>query len=563
MISFPCFQPGGMVSADGPENVVQEQMRLLQVSEAQIKAVQNYCSALSRYQTDFFIPWLKAVTYFMTVESEKLCDSNPWSVLEQYMQLALFNLDIAFRDRLSSIEAMGDYHIPDMSKAFQAWLATLQGNSNSDLATFVATKARVTEALAYDYPQEIKDIADEFGFHFERSGYEKLAETERFRLYKVLPSENGIEVDDTAKPILIVHPYVLGSDILAFLPKENKSYVHCFANHGIPTYVRILKDIGTTPAVQTITLEQDIKDMKHFCEIIRARHKRLLTLNGYCQGGLITLSNLLSGELDGLVDAHITCVAPIDGSRSSGFTSNFLSRLPDRFNDLSYGTKRLPNGNVVADGDLMAWVYKLKSIDDEAPLVAMYRDMSMLRKLDVKGRPVSKTAAAINYWLNDQRHDLPMEITRLSFLSYNRPIDPQGRLPFKAFNRELSLHRLPEKGIPWLICYGEDDRLVEKETALAPQDFIPVEITPFPKGHVAIATSWSLPTSECALHTCFGQEGQRGPVRFHLDMMRQADEKQAAAVETAGRKTPPPRPDGGQAAPQGSSTKTSQKKKAS
>ena len=38
----------------------------------------------------------------------------------------------------------------------------------------------------------------------------------------------------------------------------------------------------------------------------------------------------------------------------------------------------------------------------------------------------------------------------------------------------------------------------------------------FPKGHGAIATSWSLPTSECALHTCF--RGGRGPVRFQLDL---------------------------------------------
>jgi hypothetical protein len=35
---------------------------------------------------------------------------------------------------------------------------------------------------------------------------------------------------------------------------------------------------------------------------------------------------------------------------------------------------------------------------------------------------------------------------------------------------------------------------------------------------VAIATSWSNPTSECALHACFGDASHRGPVRFHLDL---------------------------------------------
>ena len=39
----------------------------------------------------------------------------------------------------------------------------------------------------------------------------------------------------------------------------------------------------------------------------------------------------------------------------------------------------------------------------------------------------------------------------------------------------------------------------------------------FPKGHGAIATSWSLPTSECALHRRF-KDGYRGPVRYQLDL---------------------------------------------
>jgi hypothetical protein len=255
----------------------------------------------------------------------------------------------------------------------------------------------------------------------------------------------------------------------------------------------------------------------------------------------MTLANLLSGELDGLVDTHITCVAPIDGTRSKGF-AHFLNTLPDRFNDLAYGTKKLDNGNVVADGDLMAWVYKIKSIEDEAPVVTFYRDLAMIRKLDKKGRKISKTAAALNYWLNYQRHDLPMEITKLSFASYNTPITKDGTLPFKAFGRKLNMKRIQEKGIKWLICYGESDSLVEKATALAPLDYVDAEVSPFPKGHVAIATSWSLPTSECSLHTCFGEDSVRGPVRFHLDVELEEDEKrekeaQAAAKAKSGEDT--------------------------
>jgi hypothetical protein len=76
---------------------------------------------------------------------------------------------------------------------------------------------------------------------------------------------------------------------------------------------------------------------------------------------------------------------------------------------------------------------------------------------------------------------------------------------------------LNEKGIRFLICYAEKDDLVDKEAALAPLDYIDAEVTVFPKGHGAIATSWSHPKSECALHTRFGHN-YRGPVRFQLDL---------------------------------------------
>jgi hypothetical protein len=508
-------------------------MKMVNASGDMIAAMQNYWVALMKYEQDFALPLFKAMSYFNTVESQRFFAEHPLETLQEYQELLLYNWDLYFQSRINSLEALTEYHIPDLSKVFTAWVNTFsQDQEGEDIFDFISQKARIAEAIAQDYPQEIRDIAEEFGFHFERGGYEKVAETDRFSLYQVLPTEPGVEVRKGGKPILIVHPYVLGPDILAFLPGENKSYVHCFANNGIPTYVRIMKDIDDHSAVQTITLEDDIRDMKSFCQKIKTRHDRSLTLNGYCQGGLITLANLLSGELDGLVNTHITCVAPIDGTRSKGFV-HFLNTLPQRFNDLAYGTKKLPNGNVVADGDLMAWVYKIKSIEDEAPMVTFYRDLAMLRHLNTKGRKISKTAAALNYWLSYQRHDLPMEITRLSFASYNTPITRDGTLPFTAFGRKLNMKRLQEKGIPWLICYGESDSLVEKATALAPLDYVEAEVSPFPKGHVAIATSWSLPTSECSLHTCFGEDSVRGPVRFHLDKEMEEDDQQAKEARAA------------------------------
>jgi len=105
----------------------------------------------------------------------------------------------------------------------------------------------------------------------------------------------------------------------------------------------------------------------------------------------------------------------------------------------------------------------------------------------------------------------------MSFDSYTIPVDKDGTLPVKLFDRKLNFKRLKEKGIRFLICYAEQDDLVDEESALAPLDYVDAEVSVFPKGHGAIATSWSLPSSECALNTRFGDEC-RGPVRYQLDL---------------------------------------------
>ena len=183
----------------------------------------------------------------------------------------------------------------------------------------------------------------------------------------MLPWDKSVKVRKKGKPVVIIPPYVLGANILSFLPGEGKSFAHCFANQGIPTYIRIVKDIYTNLAVQQMTGEEDCLDTKFFLEKVKAAHNRPVTLCGYCQGGFTVAINYLSGELDGLVDALITSVAPMDGTRSKGL-SEFLEKIPDRFDEISFAIKTLPNGNRVVNGKLLSWVYKLKSMEKDNPL---------------------------------------------------------------------------------------------------------------------------------------------------------------------------------------------------
>ena len=492
-------------------------LRMIGATAKKFEANQTYWKGVYKYFDDFADPYWISFNYFNAVERDKLISVSPWENVRDYIELLQFNLQLAKEGLISSQMSMTNYHLRQLTEGFSAWLNTIFDLEGEDIETFAAKQAEMIERVVHAYPKAIQDIEPEYGFHFDDGGYVKTAETDRFLLYQVLPLDKKVKVKENGKPIIILPPYVLGANVLAFLPGENKSYVHCFANQGIPIYIRILKDINTTEAVRVLTGEDDALDTRLFCEKIKAKHGKPVTLNGYCQGGFSAVCDILSGELDGLVDALITCVSPMDGTRSKGL-ANFLKNLPQRFNDLVYGTKTLPNGDKVADGKLMGWIYKLKSIDEESPIVVLYRDMMMLSPKGNKEVKINKTAAAINYWLTHDRTDLPMSITEMSFASYTIPITEDGTLPVKLFGRKLNLKRIKAKKIKWLICYGERDELVEKETALAPLDYVDAEVAAFPKGHVAMATSWSNPESECALHTRFGDEKYRGPVRYQLDL---------------------------------------------
>jgi poly(3-hydroxyalkanoate) synthetase len=505
------------------ELALETQAKLVSASIDQARMIQTYFTGLSRYFLDFMAPAFSALEAFPTVEREKLEESSPEETIQDHMGLWKFNLHLAERGLTHGMKAIQDFHAHQLEQAFHAWHNTLNQEKGEDIAAFMARQARLMDLVVHEYPQAIRDIEPEYGFHFDDGNYIKTAETDRFYLYQVLPWDKSVKVRKKGKPIVIIPPYVLGANILSFLPAEGKSFVHCFANQGIPTYIRIVKNIYNNPAVQVMTGEEDCLDTKLFLEKVKAAHNRPATLCGYCQGGFTAAINCLSGELDGLMDALITSVAPMDGTRSKSLSA-FLAQIPKRFEDISFGIKTLWNGNRVVNGKLMSWVYKLKSMEKDNPIIAFIRDL----KLFERSLKINKTAAAINYWLLYDQTDLPLEVCKLSFDSYTIPLAKDGTLPVKLFGRTLNFKRIKEQGLKWLICVADKDDLVEKESALAPLDWVDAEVTVFPKGHVAIATSWSLPITECSLDRCFLD--YRGPVRFQLDLEAEADQALIAAT---------------------------------
>jgi hypothetical protein len=533
--------PKSAMDAFGPmtysmEKLYKIQMSMMSATTDQVRVAQMYWKGVYKYLNEFMEPFEIAKKSFMATEGVKAKEKPLLETLKDYWELFQFNLQVGEKGFSSSLKLMSEYHMDRLAKASNALLNTLSDGDEEDIADFAARELALLEKVVVEYPTAINAIEPEYGFHFDDGYYDLTVETDRFNLFQVLPRDGKTKVNNKMKPIIIAHPYVLGANIIGFLPDERKSYVHAFADQGIPTYVRVLKDIDTTPAVQTMTGEDDCLDTKLMCEKLVAKHGKKVTLNGFCQGGFIVCCDILSGELDGLVDALITCVSPMDGTKSLSLVE-YLEHLPDRFRDLGYAVKTLENGNQVVDGKVMSWVYKLKSMEREAPIFSFYRDLKMFDKPNIEQIKISKTAAAINYWLIYDRNDLPEAITKMSFDSYTYPVKEDGTLPVKLFGRELNFKYLEQKKISTLICYAARDDLVDKPTALAPTSYINhAELTEFPKGHGAMATSWSNPDSACALHTVFGENKQRGPARFHMDLDAALDKKKPSPKKSRKKK---------------------------
>ena len=141
-------------------------------------------------------------------------------------------------------EKLRDFMWDQTEEGVGALMNTVMNLEGEKLAGFVNREADVMESVA-NFNEQIEKVKDDFGFQFNSPDYKLAHETDTFLMYQVLPVKKGVKVNDALKPTLLVPPYMLGVHILSFLPYENKSYAHSFANEGIPTYVRVVKDILT------------------------------------------------------------------------------------------------------------------------------------------------------------------------------------------------------------------------------------------------------------------------------------------------------------------------------
>ena len=438
---------------------------------------------------------------------------NPLSVWET-VQVMQHNQALITKGMMSAQEKMLSYVFDQIEEGSQALINSVyNGKTEGErFGSFLRREADVMESVA-NFNEQIEKIKDEFGFHFNTSDYKLVHETDTFHMYQVLPLKKGVQVRKDVPPMLLVPPYMLGVHILSFLPHENKSYAHSFANEGIPTYVRVVKDIMKTEAVQRTTPDDDCLQTLELCTRLKEIHGKKVVLNGTCQGGYICLMNILSGKLTDVFDTLITNVTPIDGTYSDA-----ISGMPQMHSD--FITTSLPNGNKVANGYMLSLGMKFVAIDRETPLVKVLDQASMHRATDLNP---GKTPAALFRWLLKERVHLPLEVAKMSSSTFQQPIAQDGTLPATLFGKTLNIKNLAKLGVKWYQNYAIKDDLVTPPCATAGNRFLDgtgvVESVAFHGGHVAILTS---PYAKKAPVNGEFVDGTgkkaRGPVKFILDL---------------------------------------------
>jgi poly(3-hydroxyalkanoate) synthetase len=476
------------------------------VSTSWLRYMTALTRSFNREQTEFLDSYLIAAQLALQAAKD-----NPMS-LRDTLEIMQHKSALMGKGMRATQERVADFTFDQLKEANEALFNTILDGEGEKLAGYLKREAEVMEAVA-NFPEQIEKVKDDFGFHFKTSAYRLIHDTGSFLMYQVLPIKEGVEVRDDLKPMLLVPPYMLGEHILSFLPYEGKSYAHSFANEGIPTYIRVVKDIDENEIVQNMTPDDDCTQTRALCEVLKKKHGKKVTLNGTCQGGYICLMNTLSGKLTDVSDTIITNVAPIDGTHSDA-----ISGMPHMHHD--FITHTLPNGGKVANGYMLSLGMRFVAIDRETPLIKVLDQASLHKATELKP---GKTVAALYRWLLKERVHLPLEIAKMSTCTFHEPISDDGVLPVKLYDKPLKVGDLKDLGVKWYQDYALRDDLVTPDCATSANKFLEgtdvIESVPFPGGHVAILTSPY--NKRSPVNDYFkAKDGStyRGPVKFQLEM---------------------------------------------
>src|SRR5208283_1587291 len=140
-------------------------------------------SGMMRYASGFMAPFWTALQYFSNFEKNGSKGNHPPGSASDFIELLLFETQLAARGAMADIAAISKYHIREMLDALAAIENTLLKKNDEDLLRFSQRQLRLMDMTVNIYPDAVREIESEFGFHFDNGRYVRVAETDRFELY--------------------------------------------------------------------------------------------------------------------------------------------------------------------------------------------------------------------------------------------------------------------------------------------------------------------------------------------------------------------------------------------
>lgn len=345
----------------------------------------------------------------------------------------------------------------------------------------------------------LRQIQSKIKYGLEHTEKQLFFETPHFNVYEIIADQDADKgLADTprekVKPMVFFLPAVLGSDVGALSEKINM--LKYFANKGIPVYIADLKPIDTTEAVQRIGMDEYTADMAIITDKTTEKHGKPTTAVGYCMGGSLTTSAILSGEVQG-VDATFRIVAPGGGA---GMFDELLDGVPPEYSGSKAAQKKLPDGNKVIDGLTLQRV--ISDVDETVlPATTQYLE-AITRTFNnvINGKTgVSPKGAVIQYYLNGgpagRPPNVPVGLTDVSFNMARGKVDEDGNTTININGSNINIRNLTNH-VRVVNFLGTKDNIARISDSVGPmrehlkEDYKSGQIQDVIKsvGHLAFAT---------------------------------------------------------------------------
>lgn len=238
---------------------------------------------------------------------------------------------------------------------------------------------------------------------------------------------------------------------------------------------------------------------------MRAKHGREATVDGVCQGALVSAAGFMSGRWQGKANCLIQTVPPNDLSCSTEW-QRFLALTPSSARDIE-PLVMLPTGKEAYAGPAGTLSMRLQA--GENPESKYFGAIIAAEK-----GPMNSFAAAVGAYLGSYReHPMPTELTRISRKGAFDPIgsDERGKMPWQLYGQDVYFADILQHLRRWVIIYGSSDTVVSKDVARAPLGVS--EIQAFAQAHPGVIVEVEVKGGHIAPMT--NKIGQAGAYEHH------------------------------------------------